>query len=659
MTIVSCIRSAAVAGPETDAFLTRPARREVARKSYGQLLTDIVETAAGLRLLNVGHGTHVGIVSDNRPEWMQCDLAVIGLGAVDVPMGADITNAEIGILLNHAECPVIICETWELASRVLSANSRHTSLSQIVVIEAEPEAGDSDSDNDERQKQDEQNIHGLREQASETARSQQVGICSLSQLLARAAAEETISRNKLEELLAAGDEDDPVTILYTSGTTGVPKGVVLTHRSFLFQIERVPNRLPVERGQIFMSALPIWQSFERAAEYIVLACGGTLAYSKPMLRALFSDLRAYSPHYATGVPRLWEGLQRSYQTELVSRTLRTWTLFADKWARARDRVLGRRPVWSTNSDILYRMMLLPYAVSVCIPGLVGRYLAYRKLRARFGPNFIAGISGGGALPAHTGRFYRAAGINLLEGYGLTEAGPILAIRDYFHQVTGTVGTLLPDIESRIIDEHGREVAVGEHGVLHVRGASVMNGYYRNPELTDAVIESGWLDTGDIVARARGGELAIIGRAKDTIILLGGENVEPEPIEEHLRRSPLIEDVMVVGQDKRYLAALVVVDPGEAGRFLKEHGETDVYEQSDTITPSRARLAESSLLYNRVRQDIADCVSAGSGYRLHEQIYRFTLIPRAFREPDELTHTRKKRRRTIEENFKQTIREMYA
>ncbi len=657
MTIVSCIRSAAVAGPQTDAFLTRPARRELARRSYGDLLSDIVETAAGLRLLNVSHGTHVGIVSDNRPEWMQCDLAVIGLGAVDVPMGADITGAEIGILLNHAGCPIIICETWEIAARILAVNSQETALSEIVVIESEPEptAGDTDEGIRDAEQETEHDF----ERASRTARSQHVGIHSLSQLLARAEAEETTPRNELEEHLAAGNEDDPVTILYTSGTTGVAKGVVLTHRSFLFQIERVPRRLPVERGHVFMSALPIWQSFERAAEYIVLACGGTIAYSKPMLRALFSDLRAYAPHYATGVPRLWEGLQRSYQTELVGRSHRMWTLFADKWARARDRVLGNRPVWSRNPDTLYRLMLVPFAILVCIPGLIGRYISYRKLRSRFGPRFVAGISGGGAIPAHTGRFYRSAGITLLEGYGLTETGPILAVGDYFHQVTGTVGRLLPDIESKIIDENGREVGTGEHGVLHVRSASVMNGYYRNPELTAAVLESGWLDTGDIVARARGGELAIIGRAKDTIILLGGENVEPEPIEEHLRRSSLIEDAMIVGQDRRYLSALVVVDPHEAARFLAENGETDRYDEANAVSPSRSGLADSPLLYNRVRQDIAESVSGSAGYRLHEQIYRFTLVPRAFREPDELTHTRKKRRRVIEANFAQTIHSMYT
>ncbi|MFP4644934.1 MAG: AMP-binding protein, partial [Spirochaetales bacterium] len=479
-----------MAGLQTDAFLTRPNRRELGRKRYGQLLSDIIETAAGLRLLNVSHGTHVGIVSDNRPEWMQCDLAVIGLGGVDVPMGADVTEAEIAILLNHAECQVIICETWQLARRVLSAKSSRTLLSDIVVIDPESEIdhGASDEENADTA------FGTLSEsdRATSAAREQQVGIHSLTSLLERAATEEAMPRSDLEELLISGDENDPVTILYTSGTTGVPKGVVLTHRSFLFQIERVPERLPVERGQVFMSALPIWQSFERAAEYIVLARGGTVAYSKPMLRALFSDLRAYQPHYATGVPRLWEGLQRSYQTELVGRSLRVWTSLANRWARTRDRVLGRSPVWKRRSNIGHRLMLLPICLLMYLPGVTGRYIAYRKLRARFGPRFVAGVSGGGAVPQHTARFYRAAGITLLEGYGLTETGPILAINNYFHQVTGTVGALLPDIESRILDEHGTEVGIGEHGVLHVRGASVMDGYYRNPELTAAVLESGWL-----------------------------------------------------------------------------------------------------------------------------------------------------------------------
>ncbi|MFW5995464.1 MAG: AMP-dependent synthetase/ligase, partial [Spirochaetia bacterium] len=515
----------------------------------------------------------------------------------------------------------------------------------------EPESEPDEEEEDEAQSQS--------ELVANQARDRQVGIRTLPQLLERASSEETTSRKKLEELMATGDEDDPVTILYTSGTSGVPKGVVLTHRSFLFQIERVPDRLPIERGQVVMSALPIWQSFERACEYIALASGGTIAYSKPMLRALFSDLRMYRPHYTTGVPRLWEGLQRSYQTELSGSSLRISTRLADSWARTRDKVAGRTPVWSREPGILSRLLLAPFAALVYLPGIAGRHIAYRKLRRRFGPRFVAGISGGGAVPGHTAQFFRAAGITLLEGYGLTETGPILALQDYFHPVTGTVGRLLPEVEFRIINETGGEAGIGEHGVLRVRCPSIMNGYYRNPELTSAVLDSGWLDTGDIVSRSRAGELAIIGRAKDTIILLGGENVEPEPIEEHLRRSPLIEDAMVVGQDRRYLAALIVVDPHEAARILKEHGQHDIYEDTSRVTPSRRKLAGSSLLHNRVRQDIAECISAGAGYRLHEQIYRFVLIPRTFRKPDELTHTGKKRRRVIEANFREDIRALYT
>lgn len=641
MSIFTAVRRTATEAPDATAQIFRDPGRNVVRRSYRTLIDEATSLASAFREIGVVRGTRVGIVSENRPEWLICDLALLGLGAIDVPRPGDATGQEIDVLLDHAGCELCIAENVEIAERVAHRRSAAKALRRLIVIDpSEPDSPDSDEDQDFEENAGESGgqAEGASQSRLDVLRSSSgITIQSLEELAAGGE-----RSDDLEAELAACPDELTATILYTSGTTGEPKGAVLTHESFLFQIERVASRVPIELGDVTLSILPIWHSFERACEYIVLAAGGAIAYSKPTIRSIHRDLRTFRPHWMTGVPRLLDGLRHAYENEILQRRSELPARIAHYYARLADRVLGRRPVWTPRSDMLRRVALVPLFLLLIVPGTIARLVTFSSFRRQFGRHFRAAISGGGKLPSHTDRFFRAAGITLLEGYGLTEAGPILAVRSFDRPVVGTVGTLLPDIESKIVGSDGSEVDIGECGNLYVRGASLMSGYYRNPELTAEVLERGWLNTGDIVMRSRAGELSIQGRAKETIVLSGGENIEPAPIEQRLCTSPLVRDCMIVGQDRKFLGALIVPD--------LEHAAAEGLIMDAEV--------ETEALRDRIRQEIAEHIGTASGYRSHEQIYRFAIVSTPFTEPAHLTHTGKKRRAQIELDFRATIESVY-
>jgi long-chain acyl-CoA synthetase len=579
--------------------------------------------------LGVSRGDHVGLMSDNRREWLITDLSLLSIGAVDVPRGSDSTVDEMAYILRHADCKLVFAENRVQMEKILSRRSDLPLLETIVLFD--PRDVETPGRSDDVEIRD---FHSLLEEGR--------------RLLAD-------RPQQFDEEVAKGKTDDLATLLYTSGTTGEPKGVMLKHRSFLFQMDRIHDILHLTERDIFLSVLPIWHSFERAVEYIVMNYNAGIAYSKPVGSVMLEDMAKIRPTWMTSVPRIWEGIRSAVFRNMKKESAVKRGMFyffvsvGQAHANLTNVLTGKVPEFTKRSrvvdiatSILPVILLTPFK-------LIGDALVFSKLRGRLGGRFVAGVSGGGALPPYVDRFFQAAGIKLLEGYGLTETGPILAVRLQDRPVPGTVGPFLPDIDYRVLGDDMSLVPPGRKGVLYVKSPQIMDGYYKKPEETERVLKDGWLNTGDLAMVTHNRECKIVGRTKETIVLLGGENVEPVPIEETLTQSEFIDQAMVVGQDQKYLGALIVPNEEKLTEYAKESGIQ--YIETD-------ELVEHPEVQDRVREEIQSLVNAKRGFRMFEQVFRFRLLTKHFEVGKELTHTLKIRRDIVNDLYRTEIAELF-
>jgi long-chain acyl-CoA synthetase len=281
---------------------------------------------------------------------------------------------------------------------------------------------------------------------------------------------------------------------------------------------------------------------------------------------------------------------------------------------------------------------------------LGSVILFRKLRGLLGDRFIAGISGGGALPGHVDQFFRAIGVTVLEGYGLTECGPVLGVRLQKRPVPKTVGPLFTDVEFRVVDEEtGKVVGPGHKGELWVKTPQNMVGYYKRPDATAKVLKDGWLNTGDLVRATVHKEIQIVGRSKDTIVLRGGENIEPEPIEQRLLQSEFIEQIMVVGQDQKFLAALIVPNYDLLEKMARERRITYL---------DKEELLDNSQIVEVVHEIIQHLVNPRTGFKSFERIFKFKLLPKAFQVGVEMTQKLSIKRNVVAELYKAQIGELF-
>ncbi len=626
--LAELFRQAAARFGDRPAFASRRNRGQWEPLSYAELYRQGVCLATALIDLGVEARDHVGHFGDNREEWILADCGVQLCGAADVPRGRDVTSDELAYIVRHAGIRVAFVENEAVQERLLALRDQLPELRHVVLLDPDGTPGPD--------------VHRLRD------------------LIERGAQMRESGDRRVEDRIEGVRPDDLFTLIYTSGTTGNPKGVMLTHANMMSQVATIP--LPLSSEDRILSILPVWHIFERVFEVLAISCGACTYYSG--LRTLAEDLRTVAPTFMGSAPRLWESLHqrilKSVETAPAARRLlfHLAYFFGQSHTESRFFLTGQRLLMAPEPAWRRAMLTAVHGVrwAVTAPGYtLFDSLVLAKIRQSIGGALKATISGGGALPSEIDRFFNYVGIPVLEGYGLTETSPVLAVRTRRSVVVGSVGPPIPGTEVRIECIDTRKILFpnpelphegrGQRGEICVRGPQVMKGYYRDPEITATAMRDGWFHTGDLGMITHNGCLRILGRCKETIVLSSGENLEPTPIEARLRQSPLIDQCMVVGQDQKFIGVLIVPD-------LEGFRERGI---EFTDTADLAKHAEAAAM---IRDEIRERISAENGFKHFERIREFRLLPQPFQVGEEMTNLFKLRRHVIEAKYRDLIEGMF-
>jgi long-chain acyl-CoA synthetase len=587
-------------------------------KTYRQFYEEVCFLAAGLIELGLKRGDHVGLVADNRHEWMVTDFGILSIGAADVPRGCDITVQEFAYIVGFTECRFSFVENQKQVQKVLSCAAELPLLKTLITFDP------------------------VDRETETAAANAGITVLYFANVLALGQKCEVLQSDGVGGLVGGiaetemdkGESEDTATIIFTSGTTGEPKGVMLSHRNFLCQLPSFDLIFDTMPADIWLSMLSVWHVYEREIEYIIFYNRNSVAYSRPVASVLMADFEAIKPHWMVSVPRVWESIMDGITRNVTQMGGLTKKLFdmavslSMMYTYFKDLTFGLLPNFHGRVRALDAAMgFFPWLLLLPGRGLA-QVLIFNRLKRRLGGRFKAGISGGGSLPARVDLFFNSVGLRLQEAYGLTETAPLVTVRQYKRSRRGTIGQLLLDTEARIIDNQGKVLPPGRNGFIHVRGRQVMQGYYRKPDATAAVLSAdGWFNTGDIGMLTHDNELRITGRAKDTIVLRGGENVEPVPIEHTLRESPYIQHCMVVGQDQKYLAALIIPRQEAIMAFAEENNIPIVdYEL----------LLQQPEINQLIATEVTERISLKTGFKPFERVFKFTLLPKPFEQGKELS-----------------------
>ena len=594
----------------------------------------------GLLALGVKKEDKIFVLADDRPEWMWFNIAIVSIYAVDVPRGTDSQLKEISLILKKIESRIVLVENIKQRDRILSLQDELKFLEIIIVMDKSLSREDVNKNCDSRLK-----------------------ILSLNEIIELGDNFKKEHPNEFRKILDSGEGSDLCTIIFTSGSTGEPKGVMITHDNFLYFESTFAKGIPMHKERYFC-VLPIWHSFMRTLEYIGIAfTRSTLVYSKPIGRTLLEDLKEYKPTILLLVPRVMEGVLNSVYAKInkkggFSKIMYDFFYWIGKVYKLNLATLRDQKVWikkrSRFLDVLFASILTTFFY---IPWFIGDALIFKKINSIFGGCVRAIIVGGAALPKYVEEFFLVIGIPVTEGYGLTEASPVISAghcglidNKFEYPVLRTVGSPLHGTKVKIIDiESGAELGLGEVGELWIKGPQIMKGYYQNEEGTKKVIKDGWLNTGDLaMITFRHKQIKLIGRSKDTIVLMGGENLEPAPIEASINASAYIDKSIVVGQDRKYICAFILLN--------KEMIEN--YIQKNNLEGEYSKLIKSKEIVDMISLEIKSRVSVKKGFRPWEQIKDFLILEEPFKIGEELSAKGDLKRNFIYKKYEKEIDAFY-
>lgn len=631
-TLPQMLKERAELHPDVSAQYYKNGKSDFLQISYKELYQTSLDFGAGLLSIGVQREDHIGLIADNRKEWQQSDMGIMAIGAIDVPRGCDATEKDLAYILSFADCKTVIAENSTQVIKIANLKDQIPTLKQFIIFD-EPS-----------------------ESALEIVKQTGIELFKYDEILEKGKIYRNSNPNKVEEELEKGKETDLACIIFTSGTTGEPKGVMLEHRNFIVQFDELRERIPLVPGDKAICVLPIWHAFERLCEYIMLNQGAAICYSKPIGSILLADFVKLNPQIIPAVPRVFEAIYDG-----IYRTMRktggiTYALFrffvaVGNLHSKMDRKMFRKTARFGNDHIFFIWLafFIPWLLLYPVK-LLGSKLVFSKIRAKLGNAFKGGVSGGGALPPAIDNFFWTVGVNLVEGYGLTETAPVIGVRPMYKPVFGTVGSPIRNVEVRIVDDNGNILPAGKKGEVQVRGGIVMRGYYKRDDLTAKVIDKdGWFSTGDIGMLTVDGEIVLRGRKKDTIVLRGGENVEPLPIEMKINESQYVSQSVVVGQDERYLGVLIVPAQEELVAFAKENSIS--YSKYEDLLKD----AEVQKLYET---EIQNLVNSKNGFKMFERISKFVLLPKAFEVGVELSAKQEIMRYRLNDIYEKEIKSLF-
>ena len=609
--------------------------------TYAQLYQQIQQFAAGLQSLGfkteldeTGIPTRIALFADNSPRWMIADQGIITAGAANAVRSAQADREELLYILEDSGSIGLVVENLTLLK---SLRDRLDSLPLewvILLSEEKPPEG------------------------------------------------ETLKINNYAELMAAGashpltsvshNRDTLATLLYTSGTTGKPKGVMLTHGNLLHQVINIGSVWVPEPGDKVLSILPSWHAYERAVEYYILAQGCTQIYTN--LRNVKKDLKEFKPQLMVGVPRLWESIYEGVQKQLREQPANKQRLVQNFLSASKRYMEARRLAQRLSLDNLQPSAIQRLKASVQASVLwpvhqLANKIVYQKVREATGGQIKIVISGGGSLARHLDDFFEIIAVEVLVGYGLTETSPVTNVRRPWRNLRYSSGPPMPGTEIRIVNPETRQLLPqGQQGLVMVKGPQVMQGYYKKPEATAKAIDAdGWFDTGDLGWVTPENHLVLTGRAKDTIVLTNGENIEPQPIEDACIRSAYIDQIMLVGQDQRSLGALIVPNLEALQQWAAEQNIDlrlpDIVPSQPSTPPGEFRTTidlQSKEVQSLFRSELNREVKNRPGYRPDDRIGPFELILEPFSlENGMMTQTLKIRRPVVMERYHDIIIGMFA
>jgi len=558
--------------------------------SAHEMLRRVAALSAGLEQLGIKPGDRVGLFASNRPEWHIADLAILGLGAADVPVYFGESTERMIYILNHSGARAVFAAGTEQVRRLLQCREKLTSVEKIICVEAPPEAGSSV-------------VH------------YEFLITDTGEL------EEQAYRRRADEV----HPEQLATIIYTSGTTGEPKGVMLTHNNFSSNVEDGFDLagFDSERDRA-VSFLPLAHVYERVADYDFLSAGVPIAYVEDVTQVV-QALVEVRPTLMAAVPRFFEKLhsrilEQGHAAVGFKRKVFDWAL-----AVANEAIPWRAHGKSASFKLQMRWSL-------------ANLLVYRKIRAGVGGSFRIIFSGGAPLSKELAEILWAFGLPIYQGYGLTETSPI-ATSNYPKNRVGSVGLAIPNVELRIAAD----------GEIQVHGPCVMQGYYQKPEETREVLSNdGWLSTGDIGYLDSDGYLYVTDRKKELLKTAAGKFVAPQPIENLLKSSPYILNAAVIGDRRKFVSALIVLNFGTLDALARDQGHA---------AGSHEELAAAPWVRECIAKEVERLCTKLAQY---ETIKRFALLPEDFSfSGGELTYTLKLKRRIVEQKYQNVIDRLYA